>query len=173
MVDLAICKTCTMQTLDYGKCYNCGGSTEGCKSIGKHSLETCPLCWTELIDSHCKPCEAIPYSIRMSDAFQNPPPQKTPKDLEGRFDNVGNCLEELIPDWAVANKKGCKCKDIKKTLNLWGTEKCEENFDWIVQKMTGQRKYLKKAFQLIPKSVSEGGVRWLIKRAIEMSKEQK
>ena len=172
MVDLVICKTCTQQTLDYGKCYNCGGETTGCRLIGKHSLDTCPMCWTELIDSHCKPCEAIPYSIRMSDAFQNPPPQKAPKDLEGRFDNVGNCLAELIPQWAVASQKGCKCKDHQATWNKWGTDQCEANFEIIVSKLKQQKKYLRGAMKLIPDGVAETGVRYLVRKAIEMSREK-
>ena len=95
-----------------------------------------------------------------------------PKSLEGRYDNVGNCLAELIPEWAVGSKKGCKCKDIQNKLNRWGTEGCEANIDWIVQKMKGQKKYLRGAMSKIPDSIAECGVRFLVKKAIKMSREK-
>lgn len=172
MVNLVICKTCTQQTLNHGKCYNCGGSTDGCRSLGEYRQESCPLCTGDLSEGHCRECEAIPYSIRMSEAFQNPPPQPAPKSLEGRYDNVGNCLAELIPQWAVASQKGCKCKDHQATWNKWGTDQCEANFETIVAKLKQQKKYLRGAMKHIPDGVAETGVRYLVRKAIAMSREK-
>lgn len=87
-------------------------------------------------------------------------------------DNVGNCLAKLIPEWAVGSKKGCKCKDIQEKLNRWGTKGCEDNIEWIVTKMTGQKKYLIGALKKVPDGIAETGVRWLVKKAIKMSKEK-
>ena len=92
------------------------------------------------------------------------------KDPEGLYDNVGNCLAKLIPEWAVGSKQGCKCKDIQGQLNKWGTAGCEDNFDWIVQKMKGQKRHLRGALSKIPDSVAECGVRYLVSKAIKMSK---
>ena len=172
MVELVICKTCTQQTLNHGKCYNCGGSTDGCRSLGEYRQDNCPTCYGDLTDTHCRECEAIPTSVRLSDAFKNPPPQPPPKDMTGRFDNVGNCLAELIPQWAVAAKQGCKCKDHQATWNKWGTDQCEANFEIIVAKLKRQKKYLRGAMRLIPDGVAETGVRYLVRKAIEMSREK-
>ena len=99
-------------------------------------------------------------------------PVRPAKSPEGLYDNVGNCLAKLIPEWAVGSKKGCKCKDIQAKLNRWGTKGCEDNIEWIVTKMVGQKKYLRGALKMVPDGVAEGGVRWLVNKAIKMSKEK-
>ena len=94
------------------------------------------------------------------------------KAASALHDNVGNCLAKLIPEWAVGSKKGCKCKDIQEQLNRWGTDGCEERFDWIVQKMKGQKRHLRGALSKLPDTVAECGVRYLVKKAIKMSREK-
>ena len=111
------------------------------------------------------------YDIRLPKEFHIDP-ERLSKDPHGTFDNVGNCLAKLIPEWAVASREGCKCKDIQDKLNRWGTDNCEKNLELIVQRMKKQKKYLRGAMSMIPDSVAECGVRYLVKKAIKMSRKK-
>ena len=150
-------------------CYSCGNDLSA-MSGEIHQLKACPVCNGSLTRSECLQCAQEPYQVRLSRLSVDPRSAPVPS---GRlYNNVGNCLAKLIPEWAVGSKKGCKCKDIQDKLNSWGTKGCEDNIEWIVTKMVGQKKYLRGALKMVPDGVAEGGVRWLVAKAIKMSKEK-
>ena len=139
----------------------------------------CEICRNVIEDPHptnnrCRCGSIIDANGKKTGGFEIEvrPPDRPRKSPAGLYDNVGNCLAELIPEWAVGSKQGCKCKDIQALLNRWGTSECEERFDWIVQKMKGQKRHLRGALSKIPDSVAECGVRYLVKKAIKMSKKK-
>ena len=168
-----VCDSCKFLTLKkHGKepCYFCG--VVGGFHEMPHSWDrsSCPQCNGSVLgDIGCQTClkECRVKQLTRAQASERPP-----EDFDSRYDKVGNCLAELIPEWAVGSVKGCKCKDIRAKLNRWGSDGCEANIDWIVQKMKGQKKYLRGAMRKIPDAVAECGVRYLVKKAIKRSRQK-
>lgn len=168
------CTVCGSFTIKHSRkagCYNCGSKFEGRVKMNYFD-SACPVigCSSMLFKGKCMECSRVPYLARMGKPVKAPEVKAESPDV--LHDNVGNCLAKLIPEWAVGSKKGCKCKDIQAKLNRWGTKGCEDNIEWIVTKMVGQKKYLRGALKMVPDGVAEGGVRWLVNKAIKMSKEK-
>ena len=168
------CTACGSFTIKHSRkagCYNCGARFEGRVKMNYHD-HACPVegCSSLLFKGKCMECSRVPYLARAGKPVQAP--VRPAKSFEGLYDNVGNCLAKLIPEWAVGSKRGCKCKDIQEKLNRWGTKGCEDNIEWIVTKMTGQKRYLVGALKMVPDGIAETGVRWLVNKAIKMSKEK-
>lgn len=163
------CGSLSIKGRHSSNCYACG---EDLSSLAGeiHQLKACPVCKGPLTRSECLSCAQEPYHVKMTRLSKDP--KSVPVPSGQLYNNVGNCLAKLIPEWAVGSKKGCKCKDIQEQLNRWGTNGCEERFDWIVQKMKGQKRHLRGALSKLPDTVAECGVRYLVKKAIKMSREK-
>lgn len=188
MVEQVICKKCRSLTLrsKHGTepCYFCGVRSKSIRVPMIWDRKTCPQCREALILGKCQFCLDTPRILTFGDPDDKSDmreeakgngsggPVRAPDDLVTKSGHVGNCLAELIPAWAVGSAKGCKCKDIRVKLNKMGPDACEAKLDWIVQKLKGQKKYLRGALRKLPDSVAQCGVRFLVKKAIRMSREK-
>ncbi len=79
---------------------------------------------------------------------------------------VGSNLARKIPAWAVATKKGCKCRDYECKMNRWGPDKCEEQLNLIVTHLMQQSDRLIPMFKLIPKPAHRALASAMVKFAI-------
>ena len=84
---------------------------------------------------------------------------------------VGTQLSSLIPDWAVSDKKGCKCRSYAEKMDRQGIDWCESNLDGIVQHLLGQMEYLLPAFRILPASAIRVAASRLVKLAIKKARE--
>lgn len=85
----------------------------------------------------------------------------------------GSALESLIPQWAVSNSKGCKCRDKKKQMDRLGTDGCKQtkNYEMLVDHLVKQSDRLIPMLRGIPHSFRERGARRLLDKAIKLSEE--
>ncbi len=112
--------------------------------------EKCPLCNAET--------KAAVVSKIQPNGFSNRP---------------GTALASIIPKWAAKQRKGCSCKSYQKKMDAWGTEGCKKMFDNIVEHLTSQQSLLIAPLRVLPKSLTEYGARTLVKRAIDLSIEDR
>lgn len=86
-------------------------------------------------------------------------------------DNPGTALESLIPKWAVQFKTGCGCRDMKKRMNVLGTQGCKavSNYEMIIHHLMKQSDKLVPILRGIPHSFRERGARRLLDKAIKLS----
>ena len=93
------------------------------------------------------------------------------KESEEFHNKPGSALESLIPDWAVQFKKGCGCQDMKKQMDVLGTEGCKtvKNYEMIVDHLMKQSDKLIPMLRGIPHSFRERGARRLLDKAIKLS----
>ena len=88
------------------------------------------------------------------------------------FENKpGSALESLIPKWAVQFDKDCKCKDMKKKIDAWGTSGAELRKDQIVSHLISQSDLLIPVFRGIPAMLRKAAATRLVDKAIEISRE--
>lgn len=92
---------------------------------------------------------------------------------EGFHNKPGSALESLIPQWAVSNSKGCKCRDKKKQMDRLGTDGCKQtkNYEMLVDHLVKQSDRLIPMLRGIPHSFRERGARRLLDKAIKLSEE--
>jgi hypothetical protein len=79
---------------------------------------------------------------------------------------VGSNLATKIPDWAVATKEGCKCRDYECKMNKWGPDTCEEQLGLIVTHLVQQSDRLIPMFKALPKPARKLMAKALVLRAI-------
>ena len=83
---------------------------------------------------------------------------------------VGTELSKMIPDWAVADKKGCKCKSMSAKWDKYGVDWCERNVNLMVAHMLGESDRLIPTLKKVPKAVKRLALMQMIKAAIKNAK---
>jgi len=83
---------------------------------------------------------------------------------------VGSNLADKIPDWAVATKEGCKCRDYECKMNRWGPDKCEAQIDIIVNHLVQQSDRLIPMFKALPKPARKMLARVMVLQAISQER---
>ena len=83
---------------------------------------------------------------------------------------VGTELSKMIPDWAVADKKGCKCKSMAAKWDKYGIDWCERNVNLMVAHLLGESERLIPAMHKMPESLKRLAAMQMIKAAIKRAK---
>jgi len=83
---------------------------------------------------------------------------------------VGDLVASRIPEWIVADRKGCSCKSKRGQMNRDGPDKVEAELDEWVEYFLGQKKHLRKAFQTIPDSALRVWVSLCIRQACKVAR---
>lgn len=85
---------------------------------------------------------------------------------------VGTELSKLIPDWAVSDKKGCKCKSMAAKWDKYGVAWCERNKTVIVNHLMSQVDRLNSVLKMLPKAAHEKGTEILVNKAIKNARKE-
>ncbi len=85
---------------------------------------------------------------------------------------VGTELSSLIPDWAVANSKGCGCRNYAKKMDRWGLSGCEANRKAIVKHLTQQSDNLIPLFRNVPEALKRAIATRLLNKAMRNAKKK-
>ncbi len=85
---------------------------------------------------------------------------------------VGTELSKIIGKW-ISKPKNCDCNIYAGTLNGWGSDKCEEKIDEIVDKLMEQEKYLSPSLKLFPDLIKRATLKTMIKKAIKNTRDKK
>ncbi len=122
-------------------------------------------------ENHCR-CGAI-YDGQGNEVGQHRRTLKVQREQPApkKPENVGTALASLIPDWAVANKEGCGCRDFEAKMNRWGIAGCVgEHYDEIIEHLVKQTDKLIPLFRKIPESGRRVMAKKLLNMAIEKTK---
>lgn len=87
-----------------------------------------------------------------------------------RMSGVGTELSKMIPDWAVADKKGCKCKSMAAKWDKYGIEWCERNINMMVAHLLGESERLIPSLHRIPETAKRLAAMQMIKIAIKRAR---
>ena len=79
---------------------------------------------------------------------------------------VGSELAKLIPDWAVADKEGCYCKEWQRKMDRWGVKGCQVRRNEIVAHLLSSSSSLIPALSILPDAMKRIGANRLLSRAI-------
>lgn len=93
--------------------------------------------------------------------------ERTPRSYSKSPERVGTALESLIPDWAVADRRGCDCKSWVRKMDSWGVVGCEANRQAIITRLVKQRDRLIPLLRGIPEPLARIGASKLLDKAIK------
>ena len=122
-------------------------------------------------ENHCR-CGAI-YDGHGNEIGQQKRTLKVQRELPApkKPENVGTALALLIPDWAIANKEGCGCRNFEAKMNAWGIAGCSgEHYDEIIEHLVKQTDKLIPLFRKIPDAGRRAMAKTLLSKAIEKTK---
>jgi hypothetical protein len=85
---------------------------------------------------------------------------------------VGDLVAVRIPEWIVADRKGCSCKSKRQKMNRDGPDKVEAELEDWVEYFLLQKKHLRKAFQTIPDAALRFWLALVIRRACKLARDR-
>ena len=85
---------------------------------------------------------------------------------------VGDLVASRIPEWILADLKGCSCKSKQKKMNRDGPDQVEAELEEWVEYFVDQKRYLRKAFQAIPDTALRIWLALVIRRACKLARER-
>lgn len=85
---------------------------------------------------------------------------------------VGDLVASRIPEWILADLKGCSCKSKQKKMNRDGPDQVEAELEEWVEYFLEQKKHLRKAFQTIPDAALRIWLALVIRRACKLARER-
>ncbi len=85
---------------------------------------------------------------------------------------VGDLVASRIPEWILADLKGCSCKSKQKKMNRDGPDLVESELEDWLDYFVDQKRYLRKAFQAIPDAALRIWLALVIRRACKLARDR-
>jgi hypothetical protein len=130
---------------------------------------------------HCSACTADPHNPRskecqvinsyVSHKIGKEKTQRLKARKQNLGDGVGTEIHKMIPSWL--EQPGCKCKDMARKMNIWGTAGCEVNRELILNHLARKAKEVG-FFSWVPETATKMVIDRMLTSAINKvkSKEQ-
>lgn len=173
------CKFLTLKKSGDEPCYFCGAVAAFHEMPHSWDRSSCPQCGSKIVgDRHCVSCSK---ECRVSQMTKQQAPERPSNALKGKggsevkeafAEPVGDALAALIPDWAVADRRGCDCKSWQLKMNRWGADGCEAREHSIVQHLVKQSQYLKGVLSYLPRATYEYAAKHILRRAIKNARKK-